>query len=202
LQPILLENLCDFELQNQIKAEIKKDAQFFYTEATSGKPLFDIDDPNILESPQMVCPTVDKNEPSNEQAPLSFYLCDRIAERLDVKILNYARIKINLQFQNPIYKDKYNPPHLDSPFPNHISAVYYVEDSDGDTIIFDKGLPDDPYDLTPILRNPPKQGNALVFPSKQFHSSSLPVENSNRFIINFVLEVSENDYQKLFTKID
>lgn len=202
MQPILLENLCDIETQNQIKTEIKKDAQFFYTEATSGKPLFDIDDPNILESPQMVCPTVDKDEPSNEFAPLSFYLCDRLAERLDIKILGYPRIKINLQFQNPNYKGKYNPPHLDSPVPNHISAVYYIEDSDGDTVIFDKALPDEPYGLTPILKNSPVQGTALVFPSKQFHSSSLPIINSTRLIMNFVLEVSDADYQKLFTKID
>jgi hypothetical protein len=200
LQPILLKNLCDLDVQEQIKFEIQRNAQFNFSEVTTGDAFIDKNDANILESPQMVCMTICNGEPQSPLAPACFYLCDQLASKLGITVLTYDRIKINLQFQNSKFKEKYNPPHIDSSIPNHISIVYYIEDSDGDTILFDKCIPNEPLNLTPILKNPPVQGNALVFPSKQFHSSSVPVNHSTRFIINMVLEVSEYDYQKLFTK--
>ena len=200
MQPIVLENLCDPDVQEQIKFEIQKDAHFRLAETTLVDPYIDTNDSNILDGPMMVCTTVDTDRPMNQFAPMSFFLCDKIADRLKIHILSYPRIKINLQFQNPNYAEKYNPPHTDSPEQYHISAVYYVNDSDGDTIIFDKCLPDDPVNLMPILRNPPKQGNAVVFSSQQFHSGSLPINHSNRIVVNIIMEISKNDYQKLFAK--
>ena len=60
-----------------------------------------------------------------------------IATYLEVININVNRIKINLQ--NPIFDNdvnKHNTPHTDSS-KNHITALYYGNDSDGDSFFFD-----------------------------------------------------------------
>lgn len=196
--PIVIENLLPPELQEQVKEELKNQATFKFNESTSGNALKDPDDTNIKETPQMVHNMIEEDCPLSFLAPLGFDICNYIEQALEIKILHYARIKANLIFQNPSYAGKYNTPHIDGPSENFLSLVYYVEDSDGDTIIFDKHVEEEPFGLTPTVRVSPKQGYAVAFASRYFHSSSVPVEHPTRLIINFVLEIRPEDYQKLF----
>ena len=69
----------------------------------------------------------------------------------------------------------------------HYSAVYYVNDSDGDTIIYDQqfqGNPNPPLELTEKRRIDPKANRLLLFNGKYFHTGSSPAKNKNRIIIN------------------
>ena len=66
--------------------------------------------------------------------------------------------------------------HIDDIDPNLISMLYYVEDSDGDTVIGD-------------LRVEPKAGRAVVFNSNTRHRPSHPSVHERRIVINFILEV-------------
>lgn len=79
-------------------------------------------------------------------------------------------------------------PHLDR-FEPHLVFLYYVCDSDGDTIIYDyktekKG--DVPFfeDVKELKRITPKQGRVVVFDGMTWHSSSQPTRGS-RCVINF-----------------
>jgi hypothetical protein len=71
--------------------------------------------------------------------------------------------------------------------------IYYVNDSDGDTFLFNEfwdpvsGQP--PTQLTLNQRVTPKRNRAVIFESDRFHASSNPRFNKNRFIINFVMKV-------------
>ena len=52
---------------------------------------------------------------------------------------SYIRQKLNLLGQNSSIKEgKYNTPHIDNKWFNSYSMIYYVNDSDGDTIIFNE----------------------------------------------------------------
>ena len=68
-----------------------------------------------------------------------------------------------------------HPPHTDDDMP-HFVILYYVNDSDGDTVIY---LPDgDSVSITP------KKGRVLAFDGSLKHASSSPVETRYRVVIN------------------
>ena len=75
--------------------------------------------------------------------------------------------------------EHYNPPHIDLDTAEpYWSLVYYADDSDGDTFIFDN-------DDKIIERVKPVKGNALLFPGKFYHSGNNPVNYDKRTIVNF-----------------
>jgi hypothetical protein len=65
---------------------------------------------------------------------------------------------------------------------NKFSIVYYVENSDGDTVIFDK------YHNI-IEQASPIAGNAIVFDSMLVHRATPPKNNSKRVVVNSIFEV-------------
>jgi hypothetical protein len=69
-----------------------------------------------------------------------------------------------------------------------ISALYYVNETDGDTVFFGKNPEDN---LT--LRVSPKKGRLVLFDSDIYHASTDPSENYRRAIINFILVRKNND---------
>ena len=107
------------------------------------------------------------------------------------------RMRGNLTLSNQsIGIDKFMP-HIDSFFP-HIVAIYYVNDSDGDTILFDQT--NDDYDsgekdintikhgeFTIKRRVTPKQGKLLVFPGNRYHTASFCKDSNYRCVINMNL---------------
>ena len=81
-------------------------------------------------------------------------------------------------------------PHLDRTEP-HLVVLYYVNDSDGDTIIYDyksKDENDIPYfeDIKELKRIKPKQGRVVVFDGLHWHTAEQP-RNDIRCIININL---------------
>ena len=71
----------------------------------------------------------------------------------------------------------------------HVVVLYYVLDSDGDTVIVDKkftGIEEDLNieDCNIIHSITPKQGRAIIFNGNQYHASSTPT-NGVRCVINF-----------------
>ena len=67
---------------------------------------------------------------------------------------------------------------------NYISIVYYVDTSDGDTVIYEEDRE------TVKLTVPPIKGNCVWFDAKNvWHRSNIPTHHKRRVVINFVLEV-------------
>ena len=85
---------------------------------------------------------------------------------------------------------KYDGPHINIPDP-HIVGLYYVNDSQGDTVLFNQTWEDVPYGhltdesmLTEYQRIAPKKGRMLFFNGMRWHSSTSPKE-SIRTIVTF-----------------
>lgn len=82
-----------------------------------------------------------------------------------------------------------NNPHVDSKFP-HLVCLYYVNDADGDTVLYEQTsltLPIEEAATATFVekqRVTPKKGRVVIFDGKYYHSSSNPV-NGRRCIINF-----------------
>lgn len=118
-------------------------------------------------------------------------------------IKKIVRVKANLLLKNENYpKEAYHPPHsdvFDENYDKQWTFLYYINDSDGDTIIFDKKWHPTHGDTQPELnvveRHTPKAGNALLFKSNTYHTSSPPITSERRIVLNFVFEPKEEKIQ-------
>lgn len=120
-------------------------------------------------------------------------IVEQFQEISKIKINNFIRIKINLLVPIPGNSlNKYNGAHIDQYTP-HRSLIYYLNDCDGDTFIFNETY--NPADQTtwPPLNTPTvkeritPQANSLYYLQDGFayHSSSNPISSERRFTINF-----------------
>lgn len=124
------------------------------------------------------------------------------AEKAGVEIHEVLRIKVNLLLQDKTFTaDNFNFPHID--ILGSKSFIYYVNDSDGDTIIFNESFKGSEKDYKddylgqphPVLdffdqftidqRVSPKKGRGVFFESDRYHASSNPSKNAVRFVINY-----------------
>jgi hypothetical protein len=121
-----------------------------------------------------------------------------LEEKVSIKVKNLLRIRI--RYTHPCSNhslSKYAPPHVDYPSSNpYYTLIYYVEDSDGDTILFDKFYdetqeynPLEDYKFKELYRFTPKQGSAIFFNGHRYHSGNYPVNYSSRIVINFDFEI-------------
>jgi len=107
---------------------------------------------------------------------------------MDYKQTNISllRSKANFQCQSPINgneKRKFNPPHVDLiDAGDYITAIYYVNNSDGDTYFFD-----DDYNV--IKKVSPKMGRLVVFDGNIFHAGNHPIKSQERIVINYGFKI-------------
>lgn len=86
---------------------------------------------------------------------------------------------------------QYHYPHTDiDDFTEEIkSAIYYVNNSDGDTYLFNQFAPKTNDEVTIYKTFTPKKGSILLFDSRRFHASSGPVINEKRIVLNIVFRI-------------
>lgn len=124
-------------------------------------------------------------------------------ESISVPIINALIEKQNLQIEDIYYNraflqlpladmfiKEHNGVHLDIP-QDHYACVYYLNDSDGDTIIYEQNKHDtaggsNNVKLVEHARVTPKKGRLVMFDGARYHCSSQP-KKSYRCIINFDL---------------
>ena len=92
-----------------------------------------------------------------------------------VQARSFLQLPLNKSFET------FDDPHVDLDY-NHIVFLYYVCDSDGDTILFnqDKNFSKIEKQVTP------EQGKLLVFNGKIWHTAQQP-KNNIRCVINIDL---------------
>jgi hypothetical protein len=74
-------------------------------------------------------------------------------------------------------------PHVDMPKP-HWAMIYYVNDSDGDTVILDKTYPD--WAGAVVTRSvSPKKGRAILFDGRHYHCGTCPAKHDTRIVLNY-----------------
>lgn len=109
-----------------------------------------------------------------------------IVKNLNVN-LNYSlnsystqRARLNFTFKNKNYSDNnYSPIHKDAGYrDNAMVALYYVNDSDGDTFFFDNNL-------NIVKKITPKKGKLVYWPNTIYHAGSSPKNFDIRCVISF-----------------
>lgn len=139
---------------------------FLYEENKSQSPFFDIMYPLILS----------------------------ITSKIEINFQKVERMRFNLTFQNKTAHAPWHLPHIDSYFP-HWNAIYYINDCDGDTVIFNETNKEFNRDLEEVKRPDftvkhrctPERGKLLVFPGHYYHASSFTRNSKFRCVLNINL---------------
>ena len=141
------------------------------------------------------------NHPEKEStynSEIRYVIHNMFKARFDKFVPGYKQIYYNRIFLQmplaPQFKKEHNGIHVDLP-PHlpHVACVYYVNDSDGDTIIYEQTINDTPggsqnVEVKEHKRVTPRSGRAVFFDGSRYHCSSQPT-NGYRTIINFDLTV-------------
>ncbi len=108
----------------------------------------------------------------------------KVGFRVGIRDVKVIQGRSFLQF--PI-KERGEPdlPHIDIMDKNHIVGLYYVIDSDGDTIIYNERKESKTYTIK--QRVTPKQGRIVIFDGGLYHTAEQPLNNT-RCIINYNIE--------------
>jgi len=114
-----------------------------------------------------------------------------IKSNLIPKKILQARSFLQLPLAAHYRGDNVDTPHIDN-VENHIVILYYVNDSDGCTVIYDKKYEEGKTvkfdELKEIKRVEPKKGRVVIFNGLHYHTGEQP--NSNlRSIINCNIQV-------------
>lgn len=90
-----------------------------------------------------------------------------------------SKVKLNLNVQdNNFDSDNYYVPHTDMDISNGVTGIYYVCDSDGDTLFFDSNK-------NVVQRFTPKKGTFVYFDSNTVHAGQPPKKSVIRCLVNF-----------------
>jgi len=139
----------------------------------------------------------EKSAPVSNFFQLVYPLVLSITSQAKLPFNRLYRMRANLTLANQKADSDMLMPHIDS-FHPHWNAIYYVNDSDGDTIIFNETNDDfDPGqkdidkiksgDFTIKHRITPKKGKLIAFPGKYYHTASFCKEADYRCLININL---------------
>jgi hypothetical protein len=132
------------------------------------------------------------DESLSDLKPLAESILLKALDELKLPISKLIRIRAGMSTRTPF--SFVHGAHTDWDN-NHMSAVYYVNDSDGDTIFYkekrDQNLNINSFEwskdkkFTIDQTVSPKSDRIVVFDGLTYHSSSTPVDNNYRIIINF-----------------
>lgn len=150
---------------------------------------YDKNNLKIRESVQYTHPIVENDQSVSQSYSLVMPLVWFFEKETGLTVRTIRRIKAN-----SLTRDgdelKYNPPHIDVITPGCISMIYYINDSDGDTVLFEEFYNHGHNNLTEVCRVTPKKGQVFILDSDQFHASSCPINSYQRMIINFIFEIA------------
>ena len=119
-------------------------------------------------------------------APLAMFATEHLG--MEFNDVLAARSFLQLPLADKFTSRKIDSLHIDMPI-DHLVCLYYVADSDGDTII--TSFRSDEIDLSPeeftndniLQKITPKQGRAVLFDGRLYHTAEQP-KNNVRCIIN------------------
>jgi len=157
--------------------------------------LFHTDEP-VKEHIQFRHIFIDENKVQSAQLQ---YIAPLIAcyENVMGKVKYTQRIKANLLM--PQEGIKLQRPHIDDIdinsfgstgyIANRKTLLYYVNNSDGDTILYNEKFEGKPIGLVTKQQSiTPVKGRAVIFDSNQIHSGHIPTDKKYRLVINCVFE--------------
>ena len=187
---IVIDDFVTFEYQEKIKQEllgVNNIFPWFHTE--------DVTDAGELTSqhrPALAHQYVNLNDDDVSEIESIFHhlftpLLSKACQHLKMPQTEVIQGRSFLQFPlRNIDTSVVDTPHIDlDEGEEHIVVLYYVIDSDGDTVIYNERTKSLTY--TEKQRVTPKQGRVVIFEGGQYHTAEQPTKGT-RCIVNYNLD--------------
>ena len=115
-------------------------------------------------------------------------MLQRAAFKFRMRYVNALQGRSFLQFPTN-KKMSVDLPHIDIYSRKHLVCLYYVCDSDGDTVIYNEK--DECLDGNYTIKQKvtPKQGRIVLFDGGLFHAAEQPINSNTRCIVNYNLAI-------------
>ena len=110
-------------------------------------------------------------------------LIENACRKIDKQNVNVIKGRSFLQLPINYKGERIDTPHVDI-VGDHFVILYYVCDSDGDTIIYNEKVKSDNYTIQ--KRITPKQGRVVLFDGSYYHTAEQPTDNI-RCVVNYDL---------------
>jgi hypothetical protein len=190
----ILEQFLPKELEDRVEGILlNSHFRWFFNAEDTPNPknnFATIDTVDSVMTPQFTHGVFSEGKINSPFYEIAKQVLDKVAEELKIDIKEILRIKTNLLLNNTgIGEDSYNRPHVDLVTPHHV-VLYYVNDTDGDTIIFDEKYDASELELLNPKRVPPRKGKAICFNGEHYHASCNPIKSKKRVVINYDVVVS------------
>jgi hypothetical protein len=178
----IIDNFVKLRFQNEIeKLFLENSFPYFYT--TESVYLDSTNtimaDEKVLNVPQFFHMFVVDGQISSQYYNNISSISNKLLDIIDIDCY-IQRCKVNMNTIDNRFEDKYHTPHIDNAFEEQITAIYYVNDCDGDTVFFDNNG-----NITERLT--PKKGRLVWWKGRYFHAKSSPIKSINRLVLNFNL---------------
>ena len=111
-------------------------------------------------------------------------LLENACRKIDKQNVNVIKGRSFLQLPINYKGERIDTPHVDI-VGDHFVILYYVCDSDGDTIIYNEKVKSDNYTIQ--KRITPKQGRVVLFDGSYYHTAEQPIDNI-RCVVNYDLK--------------
>ena len=108
----------------------------------------------------------------------------KVCRTMNIKNINVLQGRSFLQFPLNLKDRSVDTPHIDIYNKEHLVALYYVCDSDGDTLIYNEREELGTYTIKQKVT--PKQGRMVLFDGSLYHTAQQPLNNV-RCIVNYNL---------------
>lgn len=191
-----LDNLVPVSIQNRFIERLNSEnfSWYYFNNIIYGHDNKKIINPNITKTFAFVHTLFDENGINSDDYELFSTILNFFVVREKVKIKDMIRVRIRKTFRIKNHSiEKYNVPHID--VKDHLpykTLLYYVDDSDGDTVFFKNKLTENTYldaEAEEYKRISPKKGRAIYFDGDIYHSGNCPVDYNERTIINFDFKI-------------
>ena len=184
---LVIDDFIDKDYQEDIKDSLMGDNDFpwyyiddvtaAYEEGNQGRP--------GLSHVYVELDDNDSSEVVSDFHDLFIPLLELACNVLNVPSARILQGRSFLQFPLNLKSKEDDTPHIDlDEGERHIVVLYYVKDSDGDTIIYNERTESDTYTVKQKVT--PKQGRVVIFDGGQYHTAQQAV-NTVRCIANYNL---------------
>ncbi|CAB4144557.1 Oxoglutarate/iron-dependent dioxygenase [uncultured Caudovirales phage] len=182
----VVENFLSPQYQDHLESTmLGREFPWFYLPFTS-EPNYETCFPadGMQDGFQFVHTFVDQGALHSDRMSLVLPIAFALMAKEGIRTEHIERLKANVTF--PIGESGFKPPHIDTSRPKTITAIYYVNDADGDTIFFDKydALKLNGFQFSERMRFKPTKGTLVYFDADLFHSSEFPT-SGQRCVLNF-----------------
>ena len=187
---IVIDDFVSLEYQEKIKQELiglDNDFPWFYTEDVTSAGDYDSQYRPAMSHQYVNINDDDESEIASVYHHLFTPLLSKACQYLKIPEMKVLQGRSFLQFPlKNIDTSVVDTPHIDiDEGDEHIVVLYYVIDSDGDTVIYNERTKSNTY--TEKQRVTPKQGRVVIFEGGQYHTAEQPTKGT-RCIVNYNLD--------------